>query len=334
MLFSNFFRHTKNPDAASLARLGQKTLLLAAGSLTILSGAGYLGKLHLLLELTSHFRLQYLVATICLMLLFFLLARQSKIGLALCAFCLVINLAEIVPWYLPGSGTTPSISGSNIKVLLSNVNQDNQNYSQVISLVRQEQPDLALFIEINKGWSAALAELKDILPYSLSFPQTNYHGIAMYSKKPLENVAEKLWGFDYSITIIATVNFGVQPITFLGTHPLPPVSSGAFAGRNTHLVKMSDYINQLATPTIVIGDLNITMWSPHYKDFIAATGMRNARAGFGIQPTWYHKSPIFYIPIDHCLVSPEIQVLNSRVGENVGSDHLPIIVDLAIPSSS
>jgi endonuclease/exonuclease/phosphatase family metal-dependent hydrolase len=37
------------------------------------------------------------------------------------------------------------------------------------------------------------------------------------------------------------------------------------------------------------------------------------------------------IPIDHCLVSPDIDVLRMRTGRNIGSDHLPIIVDMTIP---
>jgi endonuclease/exonuclease/phosphatase family metal-dependent hydrolase len=37
------------------------------------------------------------------------------------------------------------------------------------------------------------------------------------------------------------------------------------------------------------------------------------------------------IPIDHCLVSSDIRVITLRTGRNIGSDHLPIIVDMVIP---
>jgi endonuclease/exonuclease/phosphatase (EEP) superfamily protein YafD len=37
------------------------------------------------------------------------------------------------------------------------------------------------------------------------------------------------------------------------------------------------------------------------------------------------------IPIDHCLISPDIKVVNIRTGPNVGSDHRPLITDLIIP---
>jgi endonuclease/exonuclease/phosphatase family metal-dependent hydrolase len=97
-------------------------------------------------------------------------------------------------------------------------------------------------------------------------------------------------------------------------------------------------------PVVIAGDLNITMWSPYYKRFISKTGLRNARQGFGILPSWpvkttyphYSKIPPFMswlisIPIDHCLISPELKVSKIRTGANVNSDHLPLIIDLVIP---
>ncbi|KOR38308.1 MULTISPECIES: endonuclease/exonuclease/phosphatase family protein [Planktothricoides] len=310
-------------------------LILAIAGCTLFSLAGYFGSFHLFLELTSHFRLQYLIVSMGLMGLFLLLARKSKIGLAICAFCLVINLPEILHWYLPVPDNNPTIATQNLRVLSANVRRRNQDYDRVISLVREEQPDLALFMEVNDAWSdTLLAQLKNILPYALSYPQDSYHGIALYSKFPLENGVFQEFGVKRIVSIVAQVTVGGEKLNVIGTHPFPPISFGLEKARNKQLAEISSYLQTIATPKIVFGDLNITMWSPYYKDFVATTGMRNARAGFGVQPTWYMKSPIFYIPIDHCLVSPDIRVQNSRVGDPVGSDHLPIIVDLAIPQKS
>lgn len=259
-----------------------------------------------------------------------LLAQKSKISLTICVFCLAINLSEIVPWYLPVWANNQSMAGRNLQVVASNVLRSNKDYSRVISWVRQEQPDIAVFLEIHNAWSVELDQLKDILPYSLSYPQYGYYGVAMYSKLLLENGIYQEFGVKGIVSIVANVTVGSKKVTVIGTHPAAPLNAKYLHWRNIQLAEMSRYISQLTNPSIVIGDLNTTMWSPYYKDFIAATGMRNARQGFGIQPTCYRKSPIFSIPLDHCLVSPEIQVLNSRVGENVGSDHWPIIADLAI----
>lgn len=52
----------------------------------------------------------------------------------------------------------------------------------------------------------------------------------------------------------------------------------------------------------------------------------------------YSKIPLLLsflisIPIDHCLISPEIKVSNIETGGNVNSDHLPLIIDLVIPKA-
>jgi hypothetical protein len=40
--------------------------------------------------------------------------------------------------------------------------------------------------------------------------------------------------------------------------------------------------------------------------------------------------PLVYIPIEHLLLSKEIDVLKIHTGRNVGSAHLPLITDLVI----
>ncbi|HEY9295793.1 MAG TPA: endonuclease/exonuclease/phosphatase family protein, partial [Phormidium sp.] len=100
--------------------------------------------------------------------------------------------------------------------------------------------------------------------------------------------------------------------------------------RNMQLAAMADYLEKVNNPVVVMGDFNVTMWSPFYQRFIEKTKLKNARSGFGVQPTWPSFMPLLAIPIDHCLVSPNIQVIKTRTGRNVGSDHLPIITDLAI----
>ena len=101
--------------------------------------------------------------------------------------------------------------------------------------------------------------------------------------------------------------------------------------RNEQMENLGNEVGVMRRPTILMGDLNITAWAPTYQAFEKATGLRNARKGFGLVPTFPVFLPIAGIPIDHVLVSDEIAVLEFRQGTRTGSDHWPIIVTLRLP---
>ena len=66
-------------------------------TLLVLSAAGFLGRLHKYLELTAHFRAQYLIASaICFLILLLIADWWCAAGALICA---VINLSAIAPFY-------------------------------------------------------------------------------------------------------------------------------------------------------------------------------------------------------------------------------------------
>ncbi|MBD1940060.1 endonuclease/exonuclease/phosphatase family protein [Microcoleus sp. FACHB-68] len=296
---------------------------------TLFSLTGYLGGFHRYLELTSHFKLQYLVVG-CIAFIFFSVTRRKWLSLV-SLFCVALNLAVIVPWYIPQPTDATVSAGTPLKVLLANVLTSNRQYSKIISLVEKNSPDIAVFLEVNEVWSKQLEAIQDILPYSLVYPREDNFGIALYSKTALNDPAYKFFADEDVVSLLANVSISDQIVSIVSTHPLPPSNQEYFNGRNTQLEEISKYVQQLKNPHLVVGDLNATMWSPYYKQFIQKSGLHNTRAGFGILPTWPAQSPLLYIPLDHCLVSSKIKVRETKTLENIGSDHLPLICDLALP---
>lgn len=133
--------------------------------------------------------------------------------------------------------------------------------------------------------------------------------------------------------MLAEITLNGQSLSILATHPLPPINNTLFAARNRQLLAMSELLQSLPDTKLAIADLNTTLWSPFSRQFESQVGIKNARQGFGIQPTWPTQSPLLYIPLDHVVLSNDIAVVNSRTGQPIGSDRLPIIVDLLIPDS-
>ena len=87
---------------------------------------------------------------------------------------------------------------------------------------------------------------------------------------------------------------------------------------------------QVEHPVMLIGDFNTTMWTRPYRTLEANTGLRNTRKGFGVLPTWSTFMPFAMIAIDHAFVSDDIGVVETRTGPRIGSDHLPLILTVAL----
>ncbi|SCM74628.1 putative Endonuclease/exonuclease/phosphatase [uncultured Pleomorphomonas sp.] len=121
-------------------------------------------------------------------------------------------------------------------------------------------------------------------------------------------------------------------------HPTTPRSFDQWQSRNAYLDAIARSIAAEApgTPIVAMGDFNTPTWSPFFQSFLKTSGLVDA-AGTGWPSTtrfsrrWLVKR--FYVgsPVDHILVSPNIEVKRFEVGPDIGSDHLPVIADLRLP---
>ncbi|MCT7985375.1 endonuclease/exonuclease/phosphatase family protein [Laspinema sp. A4] len=315
--------HNETPKLTIVNFLGMDSFKLGVCGLICLSIMGYLGQVSYLLDLTSHFKLQYLIGGI--IGLFYFAFKRRKPWIIVSLICILLNLAEIAPWYWPNPAiATPVQSSIPLKVLQSNLLFQNKNYEKLLKFVRQETPDIAAFMEVKGEWNAQLETLRDILPYAVLKGD-----IALYSSLPLKRVYEGSLDSEKR-GVVAQISLPEKVLTILLAHTQIPVSKNLFKKRNQQLEAIADYVAPLNNPALVLGDFNISLWSPIYRKFVKNSNLQNARSGFGIMPTWPTPNPLLSIPIDHCFVNREIQVLNTRKGPNIGSDHLPLVTDLGV----
>lgn len=286
--------------------------------------------LHLFLELVSHFRFQYAVFA-----LFFgitlMICRHRKMAL-LMAVPVILNAIFIVPLYVK-SAENSSLnhqSHTKLKVLLCNVNTSNTRYQKLIDLVHAEEPDILVLLEISTGWLDQLDSIRESYPHMKAEPRSDNFGIAVFSRAPIKESHIEKFGPSDIPSIEAVIEFGTEILTLIATHPLPPINQRFYQSRNMQLIEVAEKIKNIKGPRILIGDLNMTMWSHDYSTLVTGTGLRNARDGYGVLPSWPVFLPFMMIPIDHCLISSELNVDHIRTGSNVGSDHLPLIVELSL----
>jgi endonuclease/exonuclease/phosphatase (EEP) superfamily protein YafD len=303
-----------------------RVVCVSVGLLTL---AGALGSWHLF-ELTTHFRLQYLVLALGCVALFG--AARTWRWVIVGVLCAAINAPGVIAWYVrPASAASPA-SPRAMRLLLSNVSHVNTRYSALVELVRAERPDVVVLQEVTAGWLPVLGELSEPYPHRQRTTRLGSRGMAVLSAFPLEEARVVHFAGSALPSIVVAVTLAGQRVSIVATHPATPVRRHWFHARNAQLDALGRFVRELTGPRIVIGDLNTSPWSPYYQRFVRKTGLIDARRGFGVLPTWPTPLAVaaLMIPIDHCLVSSELSVLDVRTGPNVNSDHLPLIVDVAV----
>jgi endonuclease/exonuclease/phosphatase (EEP) superfamily protein YafD len=309
--------------ARNLIRVG---LLLSAAA----SAAAYVGELWKVFDFASQLRLQYLF--LGLVGLALTAVRREWRWSAVCLLIIALNIWPIARWYLPKPPVTST--ARRLKVVQFNVFFPSGHDQELIEFLRAEKPDIVTLQEITPIWQEGIQPLAREFADFRTEPRAYGTGIAVYSQIKFTEARTVDFGGGYPPSLLVQFPWEGRELSFLATHPANPFGVGRFDLRNEQLVGIAGLLNSLPNPKILIGDMNLTMWSPYYHKLIADTQLVNTREGFGVLPTWHAKFwlPFLMIPIDHCLVSPDVQVTAIRTGKNLGSDHLPLIMELVIPA--
>lgn len=319
---------SQNPGFRRIRHIASKLLGFATVSTILIAFLGLFGRMAWAFELMSHFRVQYcvLLGSACAVLL---LGKRYKLataaGLSAC-----LGVMTLLPFWVPITQQhDDSESWPRRRVILLNVHSGNTDHSRVIDFISRTDADFVFLLEVNDLWDQSLEPLKETYSYFEVAPRKGAFGIAVFSRVPISRFEQMRFSGAGGPTIVAHVD-GEPALTIIATHTLPPIRPSYAARRNQHLADLAEYCSRQDHEVMLLGDLNITSWSPFFDDLIASSGLRDSRLGQGIQPSWpAHRWPL-EIPIDHCLVSSGIIIKDRRVGPDLNSDHLPVIVDFCM----
>jgi endonuclease/exonuclease/phosphatase (EEP) superfamily protein YafD len=294
------------------------------------------------LELLTHFQVHYFWLTVGLILLSIGLRQRqlirSLVPLYILLFALIFNGLELATWYLPNDRLTADKTNI-LRVMSYNILVENFEIDRIVGSILSVDPNLVLIIEVDPSMKQNIEDrIKTKLPYSFQSPGG---GMAVFSKLPLEDSSGEQFSGSDATNLVTHLKYRDRRIKIIGTHPMIPVKANLFVRRNLHLNSIATHLERESQPTILMGDFNLTPWSPYYRQFIDRANLHNTRLGFGILPTWIRSYstvklpqsilPFLNIPIDHIFVSKDFQVVRTYTGDNGNSDHAPIISELVIP---
>ena len=279
------------------------------------------------LEWTCHFRVQYawvLGASAVL-----LAVERQPLQAALAGVGALINVGYILPLYRREASSHQP--GASCRIFFANLLASNRSHERLRRAIGAAHPDLVVLAEFTQEWLAALGDLAADYPHSQAVMSDRGYGIIVFSRLPFTHAEIVYLEHAGPPPILVRVQVADARLTVIATHPLAPTTPGHLYYRDQQLLQLATLVRQQREPVIVVGDLNATSWSPAFQALLRRATLRDSRQGLGIQPSWpVWMPPPLRIPLDHCLVSDGVAVRRRRLGPHVGSDHLPILVDLSI----
>lgn len=305
-------------------------ILVMSAILLLMVVLGRLGRVYWFFDLLSHFQVYYLLAFVACAVLLLLLRAWKYAPFSIIGAILVI----IAITSARGTAAQSADSIGILSVQFLNVNIGNRDYDRIYAEIERAAADVVVIGESSDALYEFIDEKGDFADsHHVSSPGSAF-AITFFSKQALDSVTtkffvEEVYHDDSFETpgIEAVMTIDGRKMRVIGVHPVPPVGENKSQSRNVQLSALAHYVAENPLPTVIVGDFNMTPYSPYFKDILEVSGLQDAREGS--QSSWPAFLPAFLrIPIDHTLVSPDFAVVSRQVGKDIGSDHLPVQMEI------
>ena len=293
---------------------------------------GFLKWLHPAFDSFTHFRahLAVLLTVISLLLVFSRERAFGLVGLALGLGSFITVLDPSIFQRLAGGTAEASMpTAARYRLLQLNLRYDNRTPKEVLSLIGRSRADVVTLDEVSAMWVQELAFIEDAYPYRIICPEPSYiGGVAILSRRPFLHPS-KAECFDRGALAIATINFGGTAVDIAALHlgwPWP-------FEQTWQTSRVASNLYRLGSTAILAGDFNAVPWSATVQSVAEAGGFTTIRS---IGPTWLARPlpnilrRIAGLPIDNLLVKGNVVAIETRRLDEVGSDHLPVLLEFGL----
>ena len=222
---------------------------------------------------------------------------------------------------------------STIRLVISNVEEENDQFERWRDVVGAADPDILIVLETDKRWVDAATPLFDRYPHRVIQPQDNWYGMMMLSRLPIREHRLRFLIQDDIPSIDAKIELDDgRLIRVIAVHPRPPepLRGNDATARDAELTLWGKELADETQPAIIGGDLNDVAWSSTTRLFMRTSGMLDPRRGRGLFNTFHAGHWYLRYPLDHVFHSPHFTVSEIRRLPFIGSDHFPILIDLRL----
>lgn len=310
----------------ALMRLAALALLTPPG-LVAVSALSRIG--HRLPDLLTQFTAPALVATAMLCGLFLLLRLWDMAALG--AGVAGLLLLAVWPQWTPDHGR--SAGPQTLTVYAANLWARNEDVAAIARSIERADADVVMLIELGDAPAAQLDTILSAYPHRVATPRRDRPSGAarsvIASRLPLHQVRDA--DGQGLAALVAQAETPLGPVSLIAVHLTRPWPFQHPYGQISQAQRLAALRAGLEGPVVVAGDFNTVSSGRIGRQIKAETGLIPAPAWPG---TWPSALPASLgIAIDHVWRTPDLALVERRLGQKTGSDHRPVIVRLSRAAS-
>lgn len=297
-------------------------IFLSFGLLGI-SLLGFLGAKNWFCSLLSHFRFQYFLSGIVLLVA---LLFVHPLWFWLPLLSVMLN----APYLKNRSADNVSRElKSKLRVMSANLFIANLDYDRMAQSILASKADVVLLYEIFEDTFQELKKRLGEYPLSYFDASPRNLGLAVFSKKEDANIHSEHFANLKAATVVVEIP-SLKNVQLLGYHTDAPMSPKKYKAMKEEIAGLAKFAAQAKNPLVVLGDFNDTTHAPIFTPLFQA-GLKDAREAFQRKASWPLFLPKFLrITLDNVLVKNGAHVTKHEFGERTGSDHEPVIVEISV----
>lgn len=255
----------------------------------------------------------------------------AALALGYHAWRLYPYLPGVPPQAMQGLSCPP---GERLRVMVANVQRDNQLAQPFLDIVRQARPDLLVVLETDAWWDRQLAPLREQFSHVVqSIPdEDSYYGMHVFSRHALLDPDFAYFFGRDTPTFSGGVRLpGGETVQLYGVHPRPPQAwSQPTTARDAHMMRIALQAREAGRPVILAGDFNAVPWERVTRRALRVGQLLDPRVGRGFVPTFGTDNLLMHWPLDQILFQAPFALAEFERLPSFGSDHYPVLASLCL----
>ncbi len=268
----------------------------------------------------------------------FLLLRQWRtvmlLGLPVVAFIITYG-GQFVP-----RTVTPLENAKTFSLLSYNLLASGAPPEQRLAIIRDMNADIVALQEVSVDVANAIQrDLADLYPHMALHPVATQGTAGQGILSRYSILEDEFWRYDWLYVPLGhqrvVIDMDSTPITLYNLHPTHPgmAAPDTFFDprqRSREIGELLTRIHNESGAIMLVGDFNMPDLSDDYARITQHFGDAYRAVGWGMGWTFRSRLPLPLLRLDYVFYSPHFQPISAAVGDNGGSDHAALWVEMAL----